>query len=106
VRTDESQATRWAEIIVQAYAADTRPPLPDHLCARLTRELAAELDRAAGEGVPSTRWTEHVNPLLDEWERSVGVVGPRLRDIEVASGTALMAPRSEADHPLRPFGGQ
>ena len=97
---------RWADIIAVAYAADARPPLPEHLRDKLTSDLADALAKAVAASVPSARWADYVNPVLDEWERSLGVSGLRLHRVDAAEGTAVMAPRSEADHPLRPFGGQ
>ena len=102
---EEREAARWAKIIAAAYAADTRPPLPEHRLDQLAGELADALGAAAAE-LPRERWADCVNPVLDRWELAIGLVGPRLRDVDVAAGTAVMAPRSEADHPLRPFGGQ
>lgn len=97
---------RWAAIIVETYAAATRPPLPGHFCAELSQKLAGALRRAEAAGVRSAGWTDYVNPLLDEWEKSIGVVGPRLDTVDQSAGTVQMVKRSQADHPLRPFGGQ
>jgi hypothetical protein len=96
----------WADIIAEVYAADTRPPLPRDLCAELSQNIASELAKAEANGVRGQGWTDYVNPLLDEWEKSSGVVGPRLHTVDETSGTVQMVQRSQADHPLRPFGGQ
>ena len=96
----------WAKIIARTYASETRPPLPGDRCAELVDRIAGELAKAEANGLPRSRWTDYINPLLDEWERSNGIVGPRLSSIDETTGTVQMLQRSQADHPLRPFGGQ
>jgi hypothetical protein len=102
----QSQSERWADVIVRSYAAHTRPPLIDDARSELREKVADELRRAEKAGAPSSTWANYINPLLDEWERSLGVAGPRLHAIEEAGGRVQMAHRSQASHPLRPFGGQ
>jgi len=103
---NDSQVARWADIIVEAYAAKTRPPLLGHLRAELNEKLADGLEKAEAAGVPGSDWTDYVNPVLDDWEQSTGVVGPRLQTVDASAGRVEMVQRSQADHPLRPFGGQ
>jgi hypothetical protein len=97
---------RWAEKIVEAYGAETTPPITPQLKDELRQHLASELTKAVSAHVSSSDWGSHINPLLDDWERHTGVVGPRLKAIDKTAGAVTMVARSQADHPLRPFGGQ
>jgi uncharacterized protein YmfQ (DUF2313 family) len=103
---DRDRLARWGEAIAAAYAANARPPLPKDTIAELSQKLADALVRAEPDSIQGLSWPDYVNPLLDEWERSTGLVGPRLLMIHASAGTAQMVERSQANHPLRPFGGQ
>jgi hypothetical protein len=97
---------QWAEKIVEAYGAETTPPITPQLKDELRRHLAKELTKAVPLQVPSSDWGSRINPILDEWEKQTGIVGPRLTTIDETAGTVRMIARSQAAHPLRPFGGQ
>ena len=100
------QADRWAKLIAEGYAAGTTPPITPHLTDELRKRLADGLTEAIGRAEGAGWADAHVNPVLDAWERRNHVVGPRLESVDEAAGTVHMAHRSEAGHPLRPFGGQ
>jgi len=76
------------------------------MIVELGQKLAGALATADRNGVLDSAWPDFVNPLLDEWERATGLVGARLLTIDPSEGTVQMVERSQADHPLRPFGGQ
>ena len=98
----------WADTIADAYAEQTTPPVTPQLRDALRDRLAEALIPALMTRVPSGSWAKDVvNPVLDGWEKELrSVVGPRLERIDEAAGTVSMGQRSEADHPLRAFGGQ
>lgn len=96
-------AEEWARVIAEAYAAGTRPPLTDHLVARVQGALASAL---GGDAAGST-WSDRVNAALDAFETSLdAAAGPRLVSADETTGTVQMEHRSEAGQPLRAFGGQ
>jgi hypothetical protein len=99
-------AADMAEKIVQAYSIETIPPITSQLKNELQQHLAKELTKAVTARIPNPDWGSHVNPLLDDWEMHTGIVGPRLKAIDEMAGLVTMVVRSQADHPLRPFGGQ
>ena len=100
-------AEEWAEIIAEAYAAKTRPPLTRQLVGEVREIVADTLKDAEAGDIPDAEWCERVNLILDRSEMSLhAAVGPRLAAIDDAAGTALMVHRSEAGRPLRAFGGQ
>lgn len=97
----------WATVIADAYAAKTRPPLTPRLVSEVRDILTEVLGEAEEAGVLWAERCERVNLVLDRCEMSLHTaVGPRLASVDEAAGTALMAHRSEAGRPLRPFGGQ
>ena len=100
-------AEEWAEIITEAYAAKTKPPLTRRLVDEMRTIFADVLKDTEAADIPDAEWCERVNFVLDRCEMSLhAAVGPRLAAIDDTAGTALMAHRSEAGHPLRSFGGQ
>jgi hypothetical protein len=99
-------AADLAEKIVQAYSIETIPPITSQLKDELRQHLAKELTKAVSARISNSDWGSHINPLIDDWERHTGIVGPRLKAIDEMAGLVTMVARSQADHPLRPFGGQ
>lgn len=96
----------WPTVIAAAYAAETRPPLTHDLIAQISGELGEALS-AGGEGEAAHGMLEHANEALDAFEIELrSVVGPRVESLDEEAGVAVMKHRSEADRPLRAFGGQ
>lgn len=97
----------WSTTIADAYAAGSKPPLTEGL---LEKVRAIVLDVCAKTDSPDTFGSEdiaRINEGLDRFEQALHAVhGPRLDTVDIESGTAKMSYRSEADHPLRAFGGQ
>jgi hypothetical protein len=96
----------WPTVIAAAYAAETRPPLTEDLLASIREKLAGAL--ASNEsGRAEQGITDRANEALDEFEIALrSVVGPRVESLDEEVGVAVMKHRSEADRPLRAFGGQ
>lgn len=104
-RDATTRAPQDPDAIVQAYAAEAKPPLTEALTARLHAVLADALRDQAG-GAPAAP-LERLNAALDEFEAELrSVVGPRVATLDEATGAVTMEHRSEAGQPLRAFGGQ
>ncbi|MGT2478781.1 hypothetical protein ACU4GR_07680 (plasmid) [Methylobacterium oryzae CBMB20] len=104
-RDATTRAPQDPDAIVQAYAAEAKPPLTEALTARLRAVLAEALRDQAG-GAPAAP-LERLNAALDEFEADLrSVVGPRVATLDEATGAVTMEHRSEAGQPLRAFGGQ
>jgi|GEM_PF-1179437 len=100
-----TRAAQAPDAIVQAYAAEAKPPLTEALTARLHTLLADALHEQAGDA-PSAS-LERLNAALDAFEADLrSVVGPRVATLDEATGAVTMEHRSEAGQPLRAFGGQ
>lgn len=100
-------AAEWAAIIVDAYAAQTCPPLTPKLTQQVRDIIAEAVGEAQAAAVPEAELCERINLTLDRTEMSLhAVVGPRVAALDNNAGTALMIHRSEAGRPLRAFGGQ
>ena len=100
-------ADEWADILAEAYAAKTPPPLTHALVDEVRTIVAEALRELEGTGSPDAEWCERVNLVLDRSEMSLhAAVGPRLGAVNHAAGTAVMVHRSEAGRSLRAFGGQ
>ena len=102
----DRRLAHWGDVIAEAYASGARPPLPKKMIEELSQKLADALATADRDGVRDSAWPDCVNSLLDEWEIATGLVGARLLTIGPSEDTVGMVERSQADHPLRPFGGQ
>lgn len=100
-----TRAAQAPDAIVQAYAAEAKPPLTEELTTRL-RDLLADALHAQAEGAPPAP-LERLNAALDGFEADLrSVVGPRIATLDEATGAVTMEHRSEAGQPLRAFGGQ
>jgi hypothetical protein len=96
----------WPTVIAAAYAAEARPPLTEALLAQIRGELAEALS-ANPDGEATQDRLERSNEALDAFEIALrSVVGPRVDRLDEEAGIAVMKHRSEADRPLRAFGGQ
>jgi len=104
-RDATTRAPQDPDAIVQAYAAEAKPPLTEALTARLRAVLADALRDQAGAAPAAP--LERLNAALDEFEADLrSVVGPRVATLDEATGAVTMEHRSEAGQPLRAFGGQ
>jgi len=102
---DPRTSVDWPVVISDAYAAEARPPLTEHLLEEIRAELAKALSGLAGE--PPASRIQRANDALDAFEiRLRSVVGPRVDRLDEQAGAVVMKHRSEADRPLRAFGGQ
>lgn len=102
---DPRSSIDWPAVITDAYAAEARPPLTEHLREEIRTALAEALAPQAGEETANV--VQRANEALDAFEvRLRSVVGPRVDRIDEQAGAVAMKHRSEADHPLRAFGGQ
>ncbi|MGH1575211.1 hypothetical protein ACRAWG_36905 [Methylobacterium sp. P31] len=100
------RASQAADAIVQAYAAEAKPPLTQELAARLRAILDDALHDQAEGGAHSAP-LDRLNAALDGFEADLrSVVGPRVATLDEATGAVTMEHRSEAGRPLRAFGGQ
>ena len=105
-RDAEKTASQAADAIVQAYAADAKPPLTEELATRLRAVLADAL-RDPSEGGADATPLARLNAALDAFEAALrSVVGPRVATLDDTTGAVTMEHRSEAGRPLRAFGGQ
>lgn len=96
----------WAQIIAEAYAAETRPPLTEHLLTQIGGELANAL-APVSDGESATGIVERANKALDAFEIALhAVVGPRVESLDEQAGVVVVKHRNEAGHPFRSFGGQ
>ena len=100
-------AQEWSTTIADAYAAGSKPPLTEAL---LEQVRAIVLDACGKTESPNLFASEdivRINQELDRFEQALHAVhGPRLVTVDTETGVAQMVYRSEADHPLRAFGGQ
>ncbi|MFF8802534.1 MULTISPECIES: hypothetical protein [unclassified Methylobacterium] len=98
--------TRWASAVVDAYAAEAKPPLTQDLIDQVRGVLSQVLESEADRPSPA-QCLERLNAALDAFEAELrAVVGPRVASLDDASGAVTMRHRSEAGQPLRAFGGQ
>jgi hypothetical protein len=105
-RDAETTASQAADAIVQAYAADAKPPLTEELAARLCAVLAEALRDPSEDGADAAPLAR-LNAALDAFEADLrSVVGPRVATLDDTTGAVTMEHRSEAGRPLRAFGGQ
>ena len=94
-------------IITDAYVAGTKPPLTKELTARVRDTVLAACSGSPWTDASRPDDIERINKALDQFEQVLNAVsGPRLVTVDAGSGTVNMHHRSEADHPLRAFGGQ
>ncbi|MEE7449815.1 hypothetical protein MRF4_19445 [Methylobacterium radiotolerans] len=108
-RDATTRAPQDPDAIVQAYAAEAKPPLTEALTARLRAVLADALADSLRDqaGAAPAAPLERLNAALDEFEADLrSVVGPRVATLDEATGAVTMEHRSEAGQPLRAFGGQ
>ena len=102
---DPRTSVDWPAVICEAYAAEARPPLTEQLIAQVREELAQALSGASDQAAHDQ--AERANEALDAFEVALrSVVGPRVESLDEQAGVAIMKHRSEADRPLRAFGGQ
>ncbi len=97
----------WSTIITEAYVAGTKPPLTEELARRVRDAVLAASKESAWTGASQGDDIARINEALDQFEQDLNAVsGPRLVTADTLSGAVEMRHRSEADHPLRAFGGQ
>ena len=97
----------WSSIITQAYVSGTKPPLTEELAGRVRDAVLAASNEGAWTDASQSDDIARINGALDEFEQDLNAVsGPRLVSADTVSGAVEMRHRSEADHPLRAFGGQ
>lgn len=97
----------WSTIITEAYVAGTKPPLTEELAGRVRDTVLAVSKENAWTGASQSDDISRINEALDQFEQDLNAVsGPRLVTVDTLSGAVEMRHRSEADHPLRAFGGQ
>lgn len=100
----QSKAARWAEKIVEAYAAAAKPALPSEAQNGLKQHIADELTITIMLAIPSNGWHDCVNRALGEWEDLTGFSGPRLLSVDEVAETVKMVPRAEAPRPMSSVG--
>jgi hypothetical protein len=97
----------WSEIIAGAYAAGSKPPLTERLLAQVRETVQNACAKTDGLTTFGSEDIARINESLDHFEQALHAVhGPRLVAVDIDSSVAQMCYRSEADHPLRAFGGQ
>lgn len=94
-------------VITDAYVAGTKPPLTKELTGKVRDAVLAACSDGAWTDASRSDDVERINKALDQFEQVLDAVsGPRLVTVDASSGAVNMRHRSEADHPLRAFGGQ
>lgn len=105
--TQQRGPLEWSAIISDTYVAGTKPPLTDDLTKKVRRAVSDAVSGRSGTGDFTSEDLAQVNEALDRFELALdAAVGPRIVSVDTVSGVVQMRPRSEADHPLRAFGGQ
>lgn len=74
---DQGAVRKWAERVVELYAARVKMNLLQQ--GELERAIAARFRQAAEAGTIVEDWPPLANDALDEWERQTAGRGPRVK---------------------------